>query len=283
MDMPYVMKHVFGIDNHRQFFIDNPDKAHYKNNSKLFLALAYHGTFESFEDKILTPFEAEFYLRMFMKHIEQVKQDGYLTRDQLAGVLESLYNIKGDEKSRIIESCSDKIYAAEFLSIMLENLPEGNGLNKAQIEEFIGLYRFHQNEYGCIQPSQIYNIFQEFNMANEPLKGFFYPNRPAAKVLMELMIVTAERSKKVNNDEIVLSTKEVRSLISEFTILDTDKDGILSNNEAENFLKGFLSKNLEVPTTFHFNVTKINVAEYLLCYIYKKVFILNFYKQLFSY
>ncbi|XP_050424351.1 uncharacterized protein LOC126835661 [Adelges cooleyi] len=225
------------------------------------------------------PFEVELFLEVFMRHARRLGQHGYLNRNQLLHVFADL-NIKPmSEAEQYIPRSSrggGLAHAAEFLLIMLEVLPEGVGLNKAQIEEFVRLYRHHQVESGSIDPLEIKRIIIELKMVTAPYHDIllFRYNRPAAIQLMELMIITAERSKTAPRNiickEKVLSTPEVRSMISKFKKLDRDGDGLLSGNEAENFVNEFNTSNPEVPMTFNFYETRINVAEYLLFKVEQK-------------
>ncbi|XP_050441521.1 uncharacterized protein LOC126846276 [Adelges cooleyi] len=273
--IPYLLGTVFRIQNAENVFTYNPEEVDYIHFSKLFLVFAYKGTKDWFEYNMLTSFEVHFYLKMFIRDVQSLNQHGYLTRHQLSVVFEHLY-LNVDEKAinlvnKIIDG--DKINPPEFLLIMLEVQPEGNGLNQAQIEEFITLYTLPKTETGSINPLKIHNIFKEFRMAIESYVDLmiFESNRPAAKELMELMLVTAVRSRTVNeNEDEVLSTNEVKSLIYDFKQLDTDKDGLLCNNEAEVVLGAFRAKNISVGT-FNFNGNEINVAEYLLLNLFEKL------------
>ncbi|XP_050434182.1 uncharacterized protein LOC126841644 [Adelges cooleyi] len=210
---------------------------------KAFLELAYTDKKEldSFGVPMLTTIEVEFYLNKFNEHLQLNGQNRYLTEGQLSVLFNQLHLTEGEKAmvEHLAEGKRGKVHSAAFLSIMLEILPEGNGLNEAQIEEFIMLYRFHDVKTGRIDPLKIQNVLNKFHMAIEPLEQsmLFKSDRPFAKVLMELMIVTAERFRTDNeNDEIVLSTKEIRSMISAFIERDQDKDGMLSENEAKKFI-----------------------------------------------
>ncbi|XP_050424820.1 uncharacterized protein LOC126835959 [Adelges cooleyi] len=130
--------------------------------------------------------------------------------------------------------------AAEFLLTMIDILPEGNGLNQNQIKELIKLYTSSITKSGSIDPLKVNKIFNGIGMPIEPREELFESNRPAAIELMELMIVTAERSTTVHENEIVLSTQEVRTLVAGFKRYNTDNDGLLYKDEAKEFLEELL-------------------------------------------
>ncbi|XP_050424364.1 uncharacterized protein LOC126835667 [Adelges cooleyi] len=246
------MRNVFGIEYPNEVFKYDSKEPYHTHFTDLFLVLAYNGTITRFEDTTLMPFEVELYLKMFNKHAAAalIPQRGYLDRNQLSDVFKDL-NINGKEKTEAVKlvpwsQVSDKgvglCSAAELLLIMLHILPEGNGLNQSQIEDLNKLYK---TDTACIDRLKIQEILIEFGMATESNKDLllFKSNRPAAIVLMELMIITAERSKTVHKNETVLSTQEVRILISHFKKLDTDHDGLLSDDEAKQFPEGLLTNN----------------------------------------
>ncbi|XP_050425070.1 uncharacterized protein LOC126836087 [Adelges cooleyi] len=220
------------------------------------------------------------FINDIISRLDNYKQDGYLTYQQLTSVFE-LLDLEIIQKIQI-EKLSGYIFnQADFLFIMIEILPNGSGLTLKQVQEFDKLYRQR-----LINPREIKKIFIGLNMANEShqeLMQFRY-NRPADKELMELMIVTAQRSRAVNpKDEAVLSTQEVRSLVSTFTNLNKGQNGILSKAEVKPYVEGFLVDDPEVLTKFQNDgnfanlppllrllAKDVNVAEFLLFHIFKK-------------
>ncbi|XP_050441583.1 uncharacterized protein LOC126846315 isoform X1 [Adelges cooleyi] len=262
-----------GIQSPENVFENNPEKLDYIQLNNLFLALAYKGTSHNFEHKMLTPLETDLYLKMFTRNVENSKQPGHLTRYQLSVVFDHLcLNVEEKIKAENVANeiiGDDPINAPEFLLIMFKILPEGNGLNKSQIKEFINSYRLHETQSGSFDRLKIQNIFKDFHMvdkAYEDLMLFeFY--RPVAIELMELMLVTAVRSRTVNENDKALSINEVRLLISVYTKFDTDQDGLLSSNEAKTFLEVFYPN----ESTSSFDGIEINVAEYLMFCFYRKM------------
>ncbi|XP_050444492.1 uncharacterized protein LOC126848034 [Adelges cooleyi] len=271
-----LMKSGFGIEKPEEIFQHDPRDYYCHTFKRAFLALAYsdNKTSDSFGVPMLTTFEIEYYINKFHEHLQLNGQYSFLSKEQLLDLFGKLH-LTEDEKAKaesLANREGDKIQSAILLSIMLEILPEGNGLNEAQIEEFIELYRYQDTVTRCIEPLKIQNILNTIHMAIEPLEEsmLFKSNRPFAKVLMELVIITAERFRTDNKkDEIVLSTKEIRSLLYEFTERDRNRDGVLFGNEASKFVREFIAKNPQIPT-LNFNYNEIHVAKFLLFHIHAK-------------
>ncbi|XP_050443607.1 uncharacterized protein LOC126847431 [Adelges cooleyi] len=238
--------------------------------SAVILCVVYFCT--SVWEPTLMPVEVELYLEKFVTLLKDNQNNGFLHHKQLLGLFKEL-NIKNEEleKAENLIPKDEEGHAianqAEFLLIMLDVLPEGNGLSQKQLEKFVELY--NKTTTRSIDPKIIQKIFKEFEMTRTPHKELFRSNRPAAKELMELLIVTAERSKTAHRNEIVLSTPKVRTLVSNFKKNDYNNNGILSGEEAIEFVKDFLTKDPEYSTTINFYDIKINVAHYVLFHLIK--------------
>ncbi|XP_050422200.1 uncharacterized protein LOC126834371 [Adelges cooleyi] len=375
-----LMTNFFGIKNHEEVFTYNKNEAKYANFKNLLIALAYKDkTSDNFMDSMLTPFEAEFYLKEFILHSEYYKfqpQEGYLTRQQISVVFEHLFFKDGDiatadnlinkfkgkngddfeidvdklsdilskvklinelkakngddfkidvdelsdillkvnphvcessngtksdiikiigedkkltykdllvvferlgvdknDKSWVEVLCGYVVTAPEFLLIIIDILPEGNGLSEAQIGQLNELYTRRQTASGSIDKEYIQPVFEAFEMATKehnPLLKF-KTDRPAAKELMDLMLVMAERSKTDHgDDEVVLRTDDVRILLFQFTQFDKDGNGILSETESTTFVNEFRKNNPGVENIYSFDDKEINIAEFFYFHIHCK-------------
>ncbi|XP_050421136.1 uncharacterized protein LOC126833694 [Adelges cooleyi] len=258
-----LMKEFFGIQEPKTPFDCDSNEANSVDLKKLLLALAYkdkktHNRY--YENQTLTPFEVEFFLSVFTEHANSSDQDGYLSLQQLPGVLKDLKlydkeiekvvaklkvkqkkrNFSKDAymKSKLLNFNSITaqfiITEADFLLIMLETKPEGYGLDRQQIEKFVDFFNnCRKTDSGSIEPMVIQKIFIDFGMADSKhySKMLFKSNRSAANELMELMLVTAERSRTEHTKRGVLDTYIVKFFLDEFVSHDKDSDGFLSHEE----------------------------------------------------
>ncbi|XP_050420918.1 uncharacterized protein LOC126833534 isoform X4 [Adelges cooleyi] len=288
INIPHSMKEDFGIKYPNIDFEWKFNQPRHFNIKNLVLALAYEGTKDNFENRMLTSFEVDYYVKKFTKRSEDLKQLGWILSKDIRDFFISI-NIEGEQYKQAMrlipwtEIGPGFESAVEFLSVMIDILPEGNGLNENQIKEFMDLYTSHIAEAtGSIDPLEVKKIFNGFGMFM-PQNEQFDSYRPAAKELMELMIVTAERSTIVHENEIVLSTQEVRLLVAGFKRYDTDHDGLLYESQAKRFLEDSLTNNPQSSRTidcgkiletflslFDFSSKKMNIAEFLFFYISNK-------------
>ncbi|XP_050421148.1 uncharacterized protein LOC126833704 [Adelges cooleyi] len=240
-----LLKESFGIQKPEELFDCDSNGVYYVDLKELLLTLAYEDKkkHDSFETKMLTSFEVEFFLSLFIEHVNITDQNGYSGPEQLPSVLKDL-KLNNTEIENIIEKLKDKkktvqfvINEADFLLTMLETKPEGYGLVRQQIEKFIDLFNnCPKTVYGGIDPLEIQKIFIEFGMADpkHDSKFLFKSSRSAAKEIMELMLVTAERSRTIHTEHTargVLDTDIVQMFLSNFVKFDVDSDGILSHEE----------------------------------------------------
>ncbi|XP_050421369.1 uncharacterized protein LOC126833842 isoform X2 [Adelges cooleyi] len=240
-----IMENMFGIKSFRNVFKYDSKVSGSVNLKELLLALAYEDKpiSDCFECQMLTAFEVELFLNVFAGHVKNDEQEGYLTPQLLKDVFEDL-KIDGAEllvedlKAKNSAVDSSAINPGDFLLIMLDIKPEGNGLNQALIKKLVDLYKFHKTNNGSIDTLEVHKIFKEFDMATtEHESKIFKSNRPAEKELMELVIVTAERNRTVKkNEDGVLCTEQIRRYVHGFTELDLNKDGLLSAEETSGFL-----------------------------------------------
>ncbi|XP_050420909.1 uncharacterized protein LOC126833534 isoform X2 [Adelges cooleyi] len=287
-NIPHSKKEDFGIKYPNIDFEWKFNQPRHFNIKNLVLSLAYEGTKDNFENPMLTSFEVDYYVKKFYEYTINLKHPGWLPFAKIEDFLRSI-NIEEEQldKAMGIIPWSERGLgfesAVEFLSVMIDILPEGNGLSQSQIEEFMDLYTSHIiEETGSIDPLEVKKIFNGFGMFMPREEQFdFY--RPAAIELMELMIVTAERSRTVHKNEIVLSTQEVRLLVAGFKRYDTDHDGLLYESQAKRFLEDSLTNNPQSSRTidcgkiletflslFDFSSKKMNIAEFLFFYISNK-------------
>ncbi|XP_050421162.1 uncharacterized protein LOC126833709 [Adelges cooleyi] len=238
-----LLKESFGIQKPEELFDCD------SNLKELLLTLAYEDKkkHDSFETQMLTPFEVEFFLSVFVEHVNITDQDGCLGPEQLPGVLKDL-KLENTEIENIVEKLKDKketvqfvINEADFLLTMLKIKPVGYGLNVQQIEKFIDLFNnCPKTVSGGVDPLEIQKIFIEFGMADpkHDSKMLFKSNRSAAKEIMELMLVTAERSRAEPVDaQGFMDTYEVQFVLDEFVSYDKDSDGFLTHEELSTWLE----------------------------------------------
>ncbi|XP_050431052.1 uncharacterized protein LOC126839685 isoform X3 [Adelges cooleyi] len=166
--------------------------------------------------------------------------------------------------------------AVDFLLTMMDIKPKGRGLILAQIEMFVDLYEAHKTSDG-INADASREVFQKLGIQIEDdLKNLFESKRSPEILLMDLIIVAAERNITVPKNEIrVGSVIEVVNGTQEFITMDKNGDGLLSSDEYAADLKYMIMSDLatskESPEVFdraqhYINIFKankaINVAEY---------------------
>ncbi|XP_050421920.1 uncharacterized protein LOC126834196 isoform X2 [Adelges cooleyi] len=229
------------------------DEANAVDLKKLLLTLAYEDkkTHDSFKTQMLTYFEVEFFLRVFTEHAMSSDQNGCIGVQQLPELLKDL-KLKKTEIENIVEKHKVKfvINEADFLLIMLETKPEGYGLDLDQIQMLINLYHFdYISDTGRIDPKEVQDLFIEFNMARpkHDSKLLFECNRSPAKELMELVLVTAERSRKKYTRKGFIHTTIVRSILSDFVEHDKNGDCLLSKKELATMMKSIKTHWFVIP------------------------------------
>ncbi|XP_050434987.1 uncharacterized protein LOC126842141 [Adelges cooleyi] len=81
-------------------------------------------------------------------------------------------------------------------------------------------------------------MFEDLGIpTNDELQKLFESTRPAGKLLMDLILVAAERNQKVDGKLPVLSLCEVVTAIREFIGLDLSNDGVLVPKEYANYVE----------------------------------------------
>ncbi|XP_050444093.1 uncharacterized protein LOC126847744 [Adelges cooleyi] len=220
------------------FYPNEPDSI---NLSELLKALSQkEKNSDKTEVNTLTSFEVNFYLDELLDVADSHDQTGYLTLPQLPEVFEywKTINVRLTEKSKELEiKKGDRhlINAADFLLIMLEIKPAGNGITLAQVEKFGRLYKEHKTPglVITIEPDESENVFIELGITiDDELKLLLISNRPAEILLMNLILAAAERTSAFGEKELrVKSLGEVVSALNEFIRLDDDKDGLLAPHQ----------------------------------------------------
>ncbi|XP_050434936.1 uncharacterized protein LOC126842099 [Adelges cooleyi] len=237
-----VVKEYFGLEwkDTEKMFNYNKDESDSLNLNNLLLTLAKKGEKSSDKVKKLTFSDVSFYLEEF----EECNELGYLNLQQLSKVftnwktVNDALNAKSEELKN--EKGEDhKIIATEFLLIMIEIKPEGHGLNIAQIETFDSLYEAHKTS-GSIDRVACEKVFEELGITvNDELELLFNSQRPAERLLMDLIILAAERNTVVEENELsVLRLNDVVTAINEFIKMDRNNDYVLSPEEYEDYLNG---------------------------------------------
>ncbi|XP_050435455.1 uncharacterized protein LOC126842486 [Adelges cooleyi] len=193
------------------------------------------------EGEILTPLEVYFYLDEFIACAMSHRQPGYLTLQQLSEVFKhwTTINSRLNAKSKELEIEKGVRYvinSADFLLIMLEIKPKGRGLTLPQLKMFVALYEAHKTS-NRINAEASKRVFQNLGIQiDDYLKKLFKSDRPAGKLLMDLIIVAAERNTAVKDNELmVLSPSEVVFAIKEFNKMKIDNDGLMSPYEYAGF------------------------------------------------
>ncbi|XP_050444063.1 uncharacterized protein LOC126847725 isoform X2 [Adelges cooleyi] len=193
------------------------------------------------EGEILTPLEVYFYLDEFIACAMSHRQPGYLTLQQLSKVFKywTTINSRLNAKSKELEIEKGVRYvinSADFLLIMLEIKPKGRGLTLPQLKMFVALYEAHKTS-NRINAEASKRVFQNLGIQiDDYLKKLFKSDRPAGKLLMDLIIVAAERNTAVKDNELmVLSPSEVVFAIKEFNKMKIDNDGLMSPYEYAGF------------------------------------------------
>ncbi|XP_050439934.1 uncharacterized protein LOC126845328, partial [Adelges cooleyi] len=188
--------------------------------------------------KKLTFSDVSFYLEEF----EDDNELGYLNIQQLSKKFNNWKSVNNALNAKSVELKKEKgddheIMATEFLLIMMEINPTGNGLTIAQIEMFDGLYEAHKTS-GSVDRVACEKVFKELGMTvNDELELLFNSQRPAGRLLMDLIILAAERNTAVEENELsVLSLNDVVTAINEFIKMDNNNDCLLSPKEYENYV-----------------------------------------------
>ncbi|XP_050422227.1 uncharacterized protein LOC126834388 [Adelges cooleyi] len=290
-------KEFFGIREPKELFDCDSNGTNSVDLKKWLLKLAYKDkkTNDSFETQMLTPFEVEFFLSVFTEHANGSNQDGCLSLQQLPSVLKDL-KLDDTEIEKVVEKLKVKhkkrnflklnymtskffnlnsikaqfvITEADFLLIMLEIKPEGYGLVRQQIEKFIDWFdNCPKTVSGSIEPTEIQKIFIEFGMADpkHDSKFLFKSNRSAEKELMELMMVTAERSRTEHIEEKCTYTDIVQMFLNDFAKYDVDSDGFFTEEEFSTYLELARREMYDPPKGGHPQndyVGNINFAKFL--------------------
>ncbi|XP_050434888.1 uncharacterized protein LOC126842072 [Adelges cooleyi] len=258
------------------------DSDEYDSTNLFYLlrALAEHDNKSSdkFKGNRLTPFEVDFFLEEFVTCIGSYEQPRYLALQELSKAFQYWKTMNDALNAKLEKLKSEKgddyvLHAGEFLLIMLEIKPVGRGLTIAQIEMFDTLYEAHKTS-GSVDRVACEKVFEELGITvNDELELLFNSQRPAGILLMDLIILAAERNTAVEENELsVLSLCEVISAINEFQMLDGNTNGVLSPNEYASFVdesSPFLIeseepvKNLKNYLKKFDGVNVINVAEYM--------------------
>ncbi|XP_050433608.1 uncharacterized protein LOC126841281 [Adelges cooleyi] len=235
------IKEHFGIEQLTNIFRCDPNVPELINLNDLLMVLAKNDNKNADKTKVknLTPTEVEHYLGEFIAHTEIHNQPGYLTPRQLQGLFKSL-NLKDalealPNEIKIKKGGNYVMNGADFLFIMLAIKPEGNGLTLAQLEKFVSLYEAHS-----IDPVASQKIFEELGITTKEheLNLLFKHDRPAEKLLIDIIVYAAERSRTVEkNESRLLDQSEVVSCVSNFNMLDENEDGLLSGDECAFFVE----------------------------------------------
>ncbi|XP_050431051.1 uncharacterized protein LOC126839685 isoform X2 [Adelges cooleyi] len=213
------------------------------------------------------------------KHFKLHNQKGYIYLQQLSAVFNywPTINHAFNKKFKNLETDEYTVMnAVDFLLTMMDIKPKGRGLILAQIEMFVDLYEAHKTSDG-INADASREVFQKLGIQIEDdLKNLFESKRSPEILLMDLIIVAAERNITVPKNEIrVGSVIEVVNGTQEFITMDKNGDGLLSSDEYAADLKYMIMSDLatskESPEVFdraqhYINIFKankaINVAEY---------------------
>ncbi|XP_050434938.1 uncharacterized protein LOC126842100 [Adelges cooleyi] len=235
-----VVNEYFGLEwkDTEKMFNYNKDESDSFNLYQLLLALAEKGEKSYDKVKKLTFSDVSFYLEEF----EDDNELGYLNIQQLSKKFNNWKSVNNALNAKSVELKKEKgddheIMATEFLLIMMEINPTGNGLTIAQIEMFDGLYEAHKTS-GSVDRVACEKVFKELGMTvNDELELLFNSQRPAGRLLMDLIILAAERNTAVEENELsVLSLNDVVTAINEFIKMDNNNDCLLSPKEYENYV-----------------------------------------------
>ncbi|XP_050444100.1 uncharacterized protein LOC126847748 [Adelges cooleyi] len=245
-DVSKVVREFFGIKWKRPeinfaFYPNEPDSI---NLSNLLRVLAEKDKrSDNIKAKIHKYFDVNFFLDEFITVCESYDQPGYLNLQQLSEVFSywETITVRLNEKIKELKIAiggnahRHLINAADFLLIMLEIKPVGNGITPAQAEKFGRLYEEHKTPglVITIDPDESEKVFNELGITiDDELKLLFISNRPAEILLKDLILAAAERTGAFEEEKLrVISTSEVVYAINDFNVTDADKDGLLSPHE----------------------------------------------------
>ncbi|XP_050439219.1 uncharacterized protein LOC126844838 [Adelges cooleyi] len=215
--------------------IGDPDSV---NLYYLLHALAEKGKKSSDKVKKLTFSDVSFYLEEF----EECNKFGYLKLQQLSKVFSNWKTVNDALNAKSEELRTEKgddyvIIATEFLLFMMDIKPAGHGLTIAQIEMFDSLYEAYKTS-GSVDRVACEKVFEVFSITvNDELELLFKSHQPAGILLMDLIILAAERNTAVEENKLsVLSLCDVVSAINDFVKMDRNNDCVLSSNEYENYV-----------------------------------------------
>ncbi|XP_050424263.1 uncharacterized protein LOC126835611 [Adelges cooleyi] len=111
-----LMKEFFEIQEPEELFDCDSNGGIDVDLNKLLLTLAYNDkiTHDCFKTQMLTSFEVEFFLRVFTEHAISPDQDGYISLQQLPGVLKYL-KVDDTEIQKVVENLKVKQKNNNFL------------------------------------------------------------------------------------------------------------------------------------------------------------------------
>ncbi|XP_050444257.1 uncharacterized protein LOC126847892 [Adelges cooleyi] len=185
--------------------------------------------------KKLTFLEVTLYLDEFEELFKSHNQNGYIYLKQLSGFFGywQTINYALHKKFKNLETDDYTVMnAVDFLLTIMDIKPKGRGLTLAQIEMFVDLYEAHKTSDG-IDADASGEVFQTLGIQIEDdLKNLLTSKRSPEVLLMDLIIVAAERNITVPKNEIrVYTVIEVVTGTRQFMKMDKNGDGLLSPDE----------------------------------------------------
>ncbi|XP_050435496.1 uncharacterized protein LOC126842527 [Adelges cooleyi] len=211
----------------------------------------------------LLPYEVKFYVDLFSKKDREGNKDGLLGYDEVMEVIDALdlENWTSFDYSKSALQClkngfeiNKKINASDFLHRIWEVKPEGTGLDRKQVEDLMTLHNDNKID-GHINPVGIMKFLKKLSIFKKDYEGqlAFDPKRKAALELQDLLMLSAEYS---NEEKVgtVYTTPSVRQGLSDFSIQDVNKDGLLDNDEVMEIANHYVST----------SITKENIVSFMI-------------------
>ncbi|XP_050426493.1 uncharacterized protein LOC126836869 [Adelges cooleyi] len=193
-------------------------------------------------EKSMTTYEVNLFARLFNVQDKKGVPDGLLNQAELVNLFDADLNLDPDFEDKIKKELdnNNSINAPTFLAAILKHKPEGNGLDKTQIDNCLPLYLWYRSKQLELSVQQ--ELYKKLNIVSEGHMNLmeFQHTQSSAKALQEFLVFWSEYNTEDHGNSLFFTTRDVRDFINLFSLYDKDNDGVLSFLEFEPiFLKFF--------------------------------------------
>ncbi|XP_050427125.1 uncharacterized protein LOC126837313 [Adelges cooleyi] len=210
---------------------------------------------DCWKENNVSSYEVKIIVTVFREFDKKGKHDGLIDHDELEDLITALSLGEKFKNDLAHEFSTDykTINAAELVRAYFNVKPKDGVLDKTQVDELVKL---KDNQIGNhINPEAITAFFLKLSILKEDYKGHlvFTPIRPVALEVQELLVVSAEYTKKdkVGTDYLSIPIRTVRDIVSQFAEADEDKNGKLDESELEKITLSLDSKDQASTTDFN--------------------------------